>query len=259
MVIRAAKPSDKPHILKFCKNTFLWGDYIKDVWDHWLSEGNLLVIEKDIPIGVCHGKFSKNQIWIEGIRINSKFRRQRLASNLIIHLESLALQKKIPLSLMLIDTQNSPSLLMAQNLGYKIHQIWNFYSLLPQENSSHEISLGNKIPDKKISHYVKSWRWLPLNKQTLSSLNSKNCIVYSKRDKNPTIAIFADSEHFEKTLIVTLFAGSKSNTTNVISFLQNFGFEKKYKRIQILTKETLPDFENLERKISFHLMQKLLS
>lgn len=68
-----------------------------------------------------------------------------------------------------------------------------------------------------------------------------------------------DSEHFEKTLIVTLFAGSKNNTMNIISFLQNYGFEKKYQRLQILTKETLPEFKNLEQKISFHLMQKLLS
>ena len=259
MVIREAKPSDKLHILKFCKNTFSWGDYIKEVWDYWLSEGKLLVIEKKIPIGFCHAVFSKNQVWIEGIRINSDFRRQGLASNLIIQVESLAIQKQIPISLMLIDTENLSSLLMAKNLEYKINQTWNFYSLLPKENNSHEISFGNIIQNNEFSHYVKSWRWLPLDQETLSSLNSKNCIVYSKKGKNQSIAILEDSEHFEKTLIVTLFAGSKSNTENIISFLQNFGFEKKYQRLQILTKETLPEFRNLEHKISFHLMQKLLS
>ena len=259
MMIRLAKSSDKFHILKFCKNTFSWGDYIKDVWDHWLSEGNLLVIEKTNPIGVCHAVFSKNQVWIEGIRINSDFRRQGFASNLIIQVESLAIQKQIPISLMLIDTENSQSLLMAQNLGYKINQTWNFYSLLPKENNSHEISFGNVIQNNKFSHYVKSWRWIPLDKEKLSSLNSKNCIVYSDKGKNQAIAILEDSEHFKKTLIVTLFAGSKSNTMNIILFLQNLGFEKKYQRLQILTKEILPDSRNLEHKISFHLMQKLLS
>ncbi len=259
MVIREAKSSDKPHILKFCKNTFSWGDYIKEVWDYWLTEGNLLVIEKNTPIGICHGVFSQNQLWIEGIRINSEFRRQGLASNLIMHLESLAIQTQIQISLMLIDTENSPSLLMAQNIGYKINQTWNFYSLLPQENNSHEVIFENIIQNNEFSHYVKSWRWVPLDNKTLFSLNSKNCIVYSKKDKNLSIAILEDSEHFDKTLIVTLFAGSKSNTENIISFLQNFGFEKKYKRLQILTKETLPESRNLEHKISFHLMQKLLS
>jgi len=259
MVIREAKFSDKLHILKFCKNTFSWGDYIKDVWDYWLSEGNLLVIEKNIPIGVCHAVFSKTQVWIEGIRINSEFWRKGLASNLIIQVESLAIQKQIPISLMLIDTENSPSLLMAQNLDYKINQTWNFYSLLPRENDSNEVSFGKLIPNNEFPHYVKSWRWLPLDKETLSSLNSKNCIIFSKKQGEKTVAILEDSEHFEKTLIVTLFAGSKNNTMNIISFLQNYGFEKKYQRLQILTKETLPEFKNLEQKISFHLMQKLLS
>ncbi len=259
MVIRTAKPSDKLHILKFCKNTFSWGDYIQDVWDYWLSEGHLLVIEKTIPIGVCHAVFSKKQVWIEGIRINSDFKRQGLASDLIMRIESLAIQKQIPTSLMLIDTENLSSLSMAQNLGYKINQTWKFYSLLPEENNSHEISHGNLIQNHEFSHYVKSWRWKPLDNKTLSSLNSENCIIHSNKGNNQAIAILADSEHFEKTLIVTLFAGSKSNTMNIISFLQNFGFEKKYQRLQILTKETLPEFKNLEHKISFHLMQKLLS
>ena len=259
MIIREARALDKKHIVKFCQNTFSWGDYIQDVWDSWLSEGGLLIIEKNIPIGVCHGVFSKNQLWIEGIRINSDYRRQGLASNLIKRLELLACKKKISKAFMLIDTENSTSLLMAQQLGYKIYQTWKFYSLLPQKNNCSEISFGNVIKVGEFPHYVKSWRWLPLNKQNLSLLNSKNCIAYSKKSKNKAVAILGDSEHFEKTLIVTLFSGSKKDTMNIILFLQNFGFEKKYKRIQILTKEILPDLKSLEHKISFHLMQKLLS
>ena len=258
-MIREAIPSDKIHILKFCKNTFSWGDYIKDVWDYWLSEGKLLVIEKNTPIGICHAVFSINQVWIEGIRINSDYRRQGLASKLIKKVELIAIQKKIPISLMLIDVQNALSLLMAQNLDYKIYQNWYFYSLLPQKNITDEIFFGNIIQENEFSHYVKSWRWLPLDKEILFYLDSKNFIVYSTKKGQRTIAILEDSEHFEKTLIVTLFAGSKSNTMNILSFLQNYGFEKNYRRVQILTKESLPKFRKLEHKILFHLMQKLLS
>jgi len=259
MIVRKAKSSDKRHILKFCKDTFSWGDYIKDVWDYWLSEGNLLVAEKNVPIGLCHAVFSEKQVWIEGIRINPDFRRQGLASNLITQVESLAIQKQIPISLMLIDTENSQSLLMAQNIGYGVHQTWSFHSLLPRKNNSQNVLFGKINQSNKFPHYVKSWRWLPLDREAISSLNSKNCIIFSEKKGERTVAILEDSEHFEKTLIVTLFAGSKFNTVNVISFLQNYGFEKKYQRLQILTKEVLPEFKNLEQKISFHLMQKLLS
>jgi len=90
IIIRNAINSDKFSVLNFCKDTFSWGDYIQDVWDYWLSEGNLLLIEKQYPVGICHAFFSKNQVWIEGIRINSNFRRQGLASELVKYVESLA-------------------------------------------------------------------------------------------------------------------------------------------------------------------------
>ena len=160
---------------------------------------------------------------------------------------------------MLIDTGNSPSLFMAKNLGFTINQTWNFYSLLPIKNISHDVSFGNIIQNDEFPYYVKSWRWLPLNKKTISELNSVKKIIFSKMEGEKTVAILEDSEHFAKTLIVTLFTGSKNNTLNVISFLQNYAFEKKYQRLQILTKEALPECKNLEQKISFHLMQKLLS
>lgn len=258
-MIREAIPSDKPQVLEFCKNTFSWGDYIEDVWEHWLSEGNLLVVERKTPIGLCHVFFSKNQAWIEGIRIKSDFRRQGFASNLINKAESLAIQRKIPVSLMLIADQNHPSLLLAKNQGYKIYQTWNFYSLLPQKNNFDQISFGGLSQNDEFSHYVKSWRWMPLDKETISILDSQHQIIYSGEDDNKTIAIIEDSEHFEKTLLVTLFAGSKDNSRKIILYMQNFGFEKNYERLQILTKESLPKIEGLEHKISFHLMQKLLS
>ena len=43
MKIREANISDKNSVLKFCKNTFSWGDYIEKVWSSWLDEGNLFL------------------------------------------------------------------------------------------------------------------------------------------------------------------------------------------------------------------------
>lgn len=258
-MIRDALPSDKFEVLKFCQNTFSWGDYIKEVWDHWVSEGGFFVFEKNKPIGICHTVFYPDQVWIEGIRINPDFRRQSLASELVKNIESIAKQKGISISLMLIDTENEPSLSMAKQLGYKINETWKFYSLQPQKNNDFEISFGNPFQKNKPTHYVKSWRWVPLNEKEMSFLVSKNNIVYSDKTNNKSIAILGESEHFDKTLIVTLFAGSDSDTKNILLFLQNFGAEKNYKRIQILSKESFSTFNNLEHRLTFHLMQKLLS
>ena len=257
-MIREANSLDKIQILKFCTDTFSWGDYIDQVWDSWLSEGNLFIFEKQFPVGICHAFYSEDQIWIEGIRIDPNFRRQKIASKLVKHTESVGKEKNISFSFMLIDTENTSSITMANSLDYDIFQTWNFYSLMPKRNSNYNVHFGKFLNRQLYTHYVKSWRWLPVDDITLSTFYQQNKIIKSNVDGKESIAILTDSEHFDNTLIVTLFSGSQNTTLQVISFLQNYGIEKSYERIQILTKEQLPLFDSLEHRISFHLMKKSL-
>ncbi len=258
MMIREATALDKNPILKFCKNTFSWGDYIGQVWDFWLSEGNFLLFEKQFPVGICHVFYSEDQIWIEGIRIDPNFRRQKIASKLVKHAESIGKDKNISFSFMLIDIENTSSLSMANSLDYEIFQTWNFYSLMPKRNPNYDVHFEKSLNLQVYSHYVKSWRWLPINDSTLSTFYEQNKIIKSNADSENSIVILTDSEHFDKTLIVTLFSGSQNTTLQIISFLQNYGMEENYERIQILTKEKLPLYDSLEHRISFHLMKKSL-
>ena len=257
-MIRDAKNSDKKSVLKFCQNTFSWGDYVEQVWDSWIFEGNLFLFEKQFPVGICHAFYSDDQVWIEGIRIDPDFRKQKIASKLVEHAESIGKQRGMSYSYMLIDTENTSSLSMANSLNYQIFQTWNFFSLLPKKNPNFDIVFGNSLDPNIYTHYVKSWRWLPIDNQTLSQFYKNNRIVKSVIRDKESVAILTDSEHFKKTLVVTMFSGSDENTIELLKFLQNYGIEKNYERIQILSKETLPTFDSLEHKISFHLMKKSL-
>jgi GNAT superfamily N-acetyltransferase len=256
--IREANDSDKISVLKFCKNTFSWGDYVEHVWNFWLSEGHLFLGEHDFPVGICHAFYSHDQIWIEGIRVDPNFRRQNIASKLVRHAEIIGKEKNLSFSYMLIDTDNSTSLSMANSLNYEIFQTWNFYSLEPKTNLNHKVMFEKSLDSKLYSQYVKSWRWLPIDNDALKSFYAKNHIVKSCIGVNDSVGILNDSEHFDKTLIVTLFSNSDNSVLEILSFLQNFGTEKNYERIQILTREKLPNFDSLEYKISFHLMKKSL-
>jgi len=257
-MIRNATSSDKTIVLKFCKDTFSWGDYIDQVWDFWLSEDHLFLFEKQFPVGICHAFYTKDQIWIEGIRIDPNFRKQKIASELVKHAELIGKKESIPFSYMLIDTENTSSISMANSLDYDVFQTWNFYSLMPKQNSNYDVSFEKSLNRSLYSQYVKSWRWFPIGDITLSKFYEKNKIIKSDVDGNESIAILTDSEHFDKTLIVTLFSGSQNTDLQIIAFLQNYGKEKNYERIQILTKEQLPVFDSLEHRISFHLMKKSL-
>src|SRR5919112_3884150 len=101
MNIRKANNNDKNEVLKFCKNTFSWGDYIHTVWDTWLNDpyGLLLVLEiydkdqKLKPIAISHIiRCPNNFLWIEGIRVNQKYRRQGIASSLLKYMIDIGLK-----------------------------------------------------------------------------------------------------------------------------------------------------------------------
>lgn len=268
MLIRKAKASDKNPVLEFCKITFSWGDYISDVWNYWKKEGNLLVLsENKTPVAICHSSFFDKQVWIEGIRVNEKFRKKGFAKNLVLESESLAKNKHCTLSKMLIATNNKKSLNLANKLNYKKNSIWNFYSLIPKKSEKKTnvkiVSNNKKIINfltSNLSSYVKSWRWIPLTKININSLIHEKRILYSTHNNTiDTMSIFTESEHFEKTLMLTLIPGSKNGINEIINYFQNYAIKNNIKRIQILIKEkTLPKINNLDKRFSFCLMEKKL-
>ena len=258
MEIREANISDKNSVLKFCKNTFSWGDYIEKVWSSWLDEGNLFLFEKQSPVGICHAFYSENQIWIEGIRIDPEHRREMIASKLVTYAESIGKKNHKLFSYMLIDTENKNSISMANSLNYDTFETWNYYSLTPKKNLNFKIEFEKSVDSEIFTFYVDSWRWIRTTKQILTDLSSQNKIIKSNLNGKQSTAIIGNYKHIDNTLIVTLSSGSFDTLCNILSYLQNFAFENNYERIQILTNKKLEFFDSLDYKISFYLMKKSL-
>ena len=258
MKIREANISDKNSVLKFCKNTFSWGDYIEKVWSSWIDEGNLFLFEKKSPVGICHAFYSENQMWVEGIRIDPKHRREKIASKLVTYAESIGKKNQKSFSYMLIDTENKNSISMATSLNYDTLETWNYYSLNPKKNSNFKIEFEKSVDGEIFTFYVDSWRWIKTTKQILTDLSSQNKIIKSNLNGKKTTAIIGNYKHIDNTLIVTLSSGSFDTLCNILSYLQNFAFKNNYERIQILTNKKLEFFDSLDYKISFYLMKKSL-
>ncbi len=212
---RLAKNSDKEHVLNFCEKTFSWGDYIHEVWDSWIDEGNLIVIEQNgIPISMTHAAFypDEKMIWIEGIRVNKNFRNNGIAQKMINHLEDTAKSQNCTIARMLIDSINL---------------------------------------DSQNSHFIESWRWIPLTDDRLKKLDSENKIFCQKdNEKLITLGIITESQSFENTIILEILSGKDSE--QLIKYTQNLAYQKNYSKVRILTElESLPSIHNLENKFPF--------
>ncbi len=83
LVIRPARPEDKPAVMSLVAQIWDGGDYIPEVWDDWLADvyGELTVAESEGQL-VCVTKLTRlrpGSWWLEGMRVAPAFRGRGIA------------------------------------------------------------------------------------------------------------------------------------------------------------------------------------
>jgi GNAT superfamily N-acetyltransferase len=260
MQIRDAKPSDKQTVLDFCKDTFSWGDYIADVWDFWILQGNLFVAEEnDVPIGLSHLVFMDDrQAWLEGIRIHPNHRRKGYGRRIISHCESIANSKTIR---MIIESDNIPSIDLAKSMGYNIEDWWRLYALVPKKENSTVVLASdiNQVLRFVSSYtYVDSWKWLPLESADLEELIKQKRILLSVQNGRVlAMGIWNESKNFANVLQLSFINGTDEGMTDILRFIQNKGHELHFERIQVFSQaKNILEMESLTKRSLFYLMKK---
>lgn len=120
--IRAAWAEDRETVLAF---SHLWGsgDYLPYVWDRWLVEqpGRLLVATaKRRPVAVAHVVMvSEGEAWLEGLRVDSNFRRQGIAARLTVRCIEEARTAGADIIRFTTASTNDPVHRMAGMLGFE--------------------------------------------------------------------------------------------------------------------------------------------
>jgi GNAT superfamily N-acetyltransferase len=213
---RLATSQDKEYVLSFCKDTFSWGDYIDRVWDIWINESNSILLVAEIenhnikeegkkPIAIAHGiLIPEKTIWIEGIRVNPEYRKQKLATNLINRILDYGRKKEAAYSAAIVSIKNEASKEVMKKSGYKVLSKWSYIStdqmiLLPKRNliDSFKIADSNdyqqiinflrnsKIFNESGKKFVKSWRWYDLTDDMLfTMIYNKQVIIVGKNNSD---------------------------------------------------------------------------
>ena len=88
--IRNAKPADREAVLRFCENTWEWGDYIPLVWDRWLHEPaskTLVATIHSQPVAFGHViMVAPGEAWLEGLRVDPVHYQEGLSTRLTQYL-----------------------------------------------------------------------------------------------------------------------------------------------------------------------------
>ncbi len=261
MQIRDAKSSDKQSVLDFCKDTFSWGDYISDVWDSWMSQGNLfVVVENSIPIGLSHlVSTDTRQAWLEGIRIHPNFRRKGYGRKIISYCESIVTTTKT--IRMIIESDNKPSIDLARSMGYEIEDWWRLYSLTPKKEIS-SVIVASEIDQVRrfvsSNTYVDSWKWFPLEVTDLEKLIQQKRILLSFQNGYVlAVGIWNESQNFVNVLQLGFINGTDNGMIDILHYMQNKGYELHSERIQVFSQaKNILEMESISKRSLFYLMKK---
>lgn len=261
MKIRSAQESDKNTVLEFCKDTFQWGDYIADVWDKWKSKGGLYVLEEnDSVVGVYHVISFEKEAWIEGMRVHPQYRKKGFGTGMLTHAESVIPNKVIRL---IIESENHPSIRLAESMGYKIEEKWRLYSMVPSKQESSAIMATPSFRLDGIiesSTYANSWKWLPLDTQEIKNLIEQNRVIISIKDgKTLAAGIWNQSNEFPHVFQFVFVSGTNEGMSDILKYVQNKAHDLNSERIQVFIQEKIsPEVNFLDKKLLFYLMKKEL-
>jgi len=261
MKIRSAQESDKATVLGFCKDTFQWGDYIADVWDKWKSKGGLYVLEEnDFVVGVYHVSSFEKEAWIEGMRVHPQYRKKGFGTRMLTHAESVVQNKVIRL---IIESENHPSIRLAESMGYTIEEKWRLYSMVPaKQESSATIATFSTPLDGIIdsSTYADSWKWLSLDKEEIRNLiEQKRVIISTKEGKTSAAGIWNQSNEFPHVFQFVFVSSTKEGMLDILKYVQNKAHDLNSERIQVFIQEKILFEANfLDKRSLFYLMKKEL-
>ncbi len=147
---------DKMEILDISKNSFEWGDYIKDVFDYWIKNGIFLKAVKDgIIVGFLHIREYDKFIWLEGLRVREDYRRMGIGRFLTAKALEMFHGK---IARMMIMETNIPSLRLSEKLKFKV--IDKIYYKIGEKLNFGDIvkNYNLRISNEKLKeNYVDEW------------------------------------------------------------------------------------------------------
>jgi ribosomal protein S18 acetylase RimI-like enzyme len=295
--IRHATKSDKGEVLRFCVNTFEWGDYIDQVWDFWYSDRNgvLLVAEDDEEynihskkrssvIAVSHASLCPNNknVWLEGIRVHPNFRHRSVATQLLNTMISYGKEQGAEEASAIVAGNNNASQLMMESNGFAIISKWSYYIINKIPKRVDKVKLRSKVVTFEDTEtvrnylkrsqvykssgktYVKSWRWYSLDLSVLEDFVKHEKVLVIGNDPIEGLGII-NKDNNNNFQIVYLDASNSNVLEDLIRFAVNLIHREDttYDRIQIFSPQrkyilTVMERLGLERSEEFLLYKRVL-
>ncbi len=227
--IRRAKQADKRIVLNFCQRTFgRWGDYLPEVWDEWVKDRKgiffVAVLDKR-PVGVSKITVQRpGEIWLEGLRVDPKFRGYKIGRAIQDWSWKWALSKRPRFIRYATGSYNKISQHLGKSMGMQIIAEFDEYVARPWRKSETDlVRSGMAEIDPLYNLFARDaagWRGLYLEGWTAWEFDRKALAwlirqkrVYSYYDDSGLAGVVAILQSKDKKYFNYCRAAARDSTT----------------------------------------------
>ncbi len=263
--VRPAVAQDKKPIVAFCKQ--IWGghDYIPEVWDEWIKDRKarlLVATVNNMPVAVAHAYFQdKTTAWLEGVRVDPKYRGHGIAGRLNLELYKWARKNGAKVARLCTGGDNTASRNHLLKTGFEPLQTFARYTttrpLKRKPNGTRRLGQYTKTFRKQLMEssmfdqykgmYADGWTWCPLTPPNIRKLVRQKRVLRIVEDGTGPIG-FAVGVPDRRGFTLGLATGSAGQIETGARYLRYLLKNKSSKsRIRAL----VPPIRSLENPLKY--------
>jgi N-acetylglutamate synthase-like GNAT family acetyltransferase len=252
---RAARNSDKDRVIEISSKVWNGHDYVPKVYEKWMGDnkGEFTIAEKDGEI-IGFARYSKvndSEIWLEGIRMDEKYRNNGFATELTEYYIEKARNENAKVLRLSSYIGSVESMRISEKTGFKKDGCFSYcYKDIDKETqakpSSHVINLMSTATAwhfaTKSSYFMMAngyisygWRFKKLDYELMDQL-VRNKQVYGviKDGKITAMMIITENSHGEDGMTIGFLEGESAGLKLLLEYSLVLAAEKSAKYVSTM-------------------------
>ncbi len=270
ILVREARPSDRNAVFRFSRKTFVWGDYIPEVWDEWLRQKNGKVFVATIegkPVGISHIEIdSPQEAWLSGGRPHPEYRKIGVATAVTERCLLYARKKGVKIVRLATQSNNLAAQAALNKMGFKlISEFVQMTSSNPIKEESLNSRLARRGETQAIWKYLETskafrrsaglytlvFHYFSLTESIIRSFIKNNAALVHEKDCLIDGLILIDhtvGQIWDEPSVQTCYVdGKRTAVIDMIAFLKGISFSEGTKKIYAFTCNEKPIADALQK------------
>lgn len=251
VLCRPALESDYPDIAEFCKGIWDGGDYVPEVWHHWLKDPNGLLATAEYDghaIGCTKlTLLAEGQWWLEGFRVDPQKQGLKVGSRLHDYVTDWWGEHCGGTLRLMTSAKNVHVHHLCERTGYvKAHEVCSYESS-PQDEPLETISPVTDAREaanfalaseslQMTGHRVDlGWRICALTEQVIKAYSNEKAdylhAFHWWRDKQGLFSVWEDEEDGRRRLGIGLLACAMEDMPALLTDIRRFASREKFDEV----------------------------